>query len=91
MKKILLSLMLFAAVSKAQTVNLDLTYTASPIGQASQVAAQVYGIDTTLTYTAQTSRQIGAIGDALKVTLAGGSVTVTGGTFNGAIAYSIRY
>lgn len=52
---------LFAALlpftAKAQTVNLDLTYTAAPLGQASQAAAVLYGVDNSLSYTA-TLRQV---------------------------------
>lgn len=69
----LLAMMLpFAA--KADQVNLGLTYTAAPLGTASQSAAVVYGVDTTLTYTTQTLRQIGAVGDSLKVT---GAISMT--------------
>lgn len=46
--------------AKAQSVNLGLSYTAEPIGQAQQVAGVLYGMDSTLTYTPQVARQLQA-------------------------------
>lgn len=62
---------------KAQSVNLDLSYTASPLGVASQVAGAMYGLDSSLTYTA-TLRQI-AVDSSGQLKVTGGSVTITAG------------
>lgn len=71
---------LFAALlpftAKAQTVNLDLTYTAQPFGQASQSASILYGLDKTLTYTA-TLRQVTVDSSGnLNVSASGGGTVV---------------
>lgn len=64
---------------KAQSVNLDLSYTAAPIGQASQSAAILYGTYSPNTYTSQYARQLltDASGNLL-VSGAGGGTFITG-------------
>ncbi len=50
--------MLLPVMAVADSVNLGLSYTAAPLGTASQSAAAIYGLDSSVTYTA-TLRQIG--------------------------------
>ena len=63
---------------KAQSVNLDLSYTASPLGVASQVAGAMYGLDSSLTYTA-TLRQI-AVDAFGNIKTTGSGLTYTSAT-----------
>jgi len=63
---------------KAQSANLDLSYTAAPLGIASQVASAMYGLDSSLTYTA-TLRQI-AVDAFGNIKTTGSGLTYTSAT-----------